>query len=114
MTWHVYALIDPRTDEQFYVGCTVDPVGRLAGHNYDPASSAWPSCVDVRKSGQRVRMSILAMFSERLPALLLEAQLILDDPKLVNRQRLPVESVQQIWRDQEEYKQKCLFSLITH
>ena len=31
----IYALVDPRTGETRYVGCSKDPIGRLELHWYD-------------------------------------------------------------------------------
>lgn len=55
----IYCLIDPRNEKPFYVGATIDPLTRLAGHRSD---STWMKCIDKRsvtyRKGRRIKAII--------------------------------------------------------
>jgi hypothetical protein len=83
--WNVYNLVDPRDGEVFYVGCTVNTLGRLSNHNSDPASAAWPRCSEIRDAGERAILVVQAIFWDMVAALEFENSLIREASKAVNR-----------------------------
>ena len=75
-TWHVYALVDPRTGDDFYIGVTTRPRQRRYNHGNDPGSAAWPTVRDIRADGFKFTMRILASYSDKAPAYAHEDRLI--------------------------------------
>lgn len=60
--WHVYALMDPRTDTAFYIGMTARPRKRLLGHFGSLRSAANSRCSEIRSNKLRPELKILATF----------------------------------------------------
>lgn len=82
-TWHVYRLLDPRSYKPFYIGCSVDPVGRAKHHAYDYCSSR-ERCREIKAAGLEVLVIIVSSHTDKLLALKAEWSLIISTLGLVN------------------------------
>jgi predicted GIY-YIG superfamily endonuclease len=85
ITWHVYELVDPRTEKAFYVGITTAPRERVSGHRTDGNSAAKSTVRDIHAAGLKCTMHILAKYPDKASALAHEDRLIRSLPGLVNR-----------------------------
>lgn len=74
--WHVYGLFDPVSGTVFYVGMTARPRSRIWGHFGSPNSPAWRRCRDLRESGVRPELRILATVSKYHQARYIEWRLL--------------------------------------
>ena len=83
----VYALIDPRNQQIFYIGITIAPQIRMRAHRGDPCSSAWKRIREIEASGYECEMEIMGEFESRNDALALEYEFINYFPELVNIDR---------------------------
>lgn len=93
--WCVYALIDPRDRNPFYIGITANRDLRFHCHHTDSSSAAWSRIQEIRKLGLSCLMLTIADgYSEKLHAEIHEQALIFFLPGLVNRQRWSKEA----WR----------------
>ena len=78
MKWYVYILIDPCDGLPFYVGLTRDPKKRNAAHTADWGSKARTRCQEIKSSGSRHEMEVIAQFDSRTYAAQYEQWLICD------------------------------------
>lgn len=81
---YVYGLVDPRTEQIFYVGVSKYPNFRLEQHRSDQLSSAYDLIQDMQDEGWQCGMEILQKFETRRQALDHELRLIRTLPGLVN------------------------------
>jgi hypothetical protein len=84
LIWHVYQLIDPRTESVFYVGLTTSPKARTRGHRTDSGSSAWATVQDIHAAGLKCRLRTIAKYPDKEEARAHEDRLIATLPGLVN------------------------------
>lgn len=84
----VYALVDPRSSTIYYVGISINPEARLAGHRSDPASAAWSRTREIIKNGFKPALKVLSEHPTRDEALRREFELISSTPNLVNACRI--------------------------
>jgi predicted GIY-YIG superfamily endonuclease len=86
----VYALVDPRDGQPFYIGISIQPRKRYCEHRNDPASAAWQRIREIVHAGYECEIEILEEFSDRFQAKVLEFRLLTSLPNLVNiDRRLP-------------------------
>lgn len=82
---YVYGLVDPRTDQIFYVGKTVQQSGRYYAHSKDSSSAAYPRMRELAEAGFEAEMRILGTFPTEDRALDYEYELINSMRGLLNR-----------------------------
>lgn len=82
--WHVYGLVDPRTNEIFYVGATTDPEMRKNAHKSDSASAAWHRIQEIAAAGLEHDIKVIKKFADKKTAIDHENYLIKSMPSLVN------------------------------
>ena len=82
-TWTVYALIDPRDGLPFYIGSSVMLANRLAGHQSDPGSAAWPTMQYLKELGLKPRVDVFASFPSKREAWNYEHTLIREYSELL-------------------------------
>jgi predicted GIY-YIG superfamily endonuclease len=85
--WWVYALVDPRTDEAFYVGCSSNPKRRLLSHKADWFSAANGRLRCLKRLGLECRLELLDAFIVLDEAVAFERQAIFERPYLENHRR---------------------------
>lgn len=83
--WFVYALVDPRDEAIFYIGCSVGLSARLRCHASSAGSPAQPRIRELRALGLTVEIRELSRHTEKWSALNEEEHLIESLPRLVNR-----------------------------
>ena len=83
--WHVYELIDPRSETPFYIGCTTAPRARTVSHRTDTGSAAWSVVQEIHAAGLKCRLRTVAKYSDKESARAHEDRLIEMLPGLVNR-----------------------------
>lgn len=83
--WHVYGLIDPRTDQPFYIGMTNNCRQRLSQHRSKYAKPAVRNRVqEISADGYAVEMRVLAQFGSYKRASLKEMAVIRATENIVN------------------------------
>lgn len=83
--WHVYGLIDPRTDQPFYIGMTKDCNQRLSQHRSKGAKPEIRSRIqEIAAGGHDVGMRIIAQFTTYKRAALKEMAVIQATENIVN------------------------------
>jgi len=85
--WFIYGLVDPRTDEVFYVGCSVCPEDRLKCHRSDVLSAARPRILDLLGLGLKAGIRVFSEHTEFWRARNAEDTLIATLPGLTNLDR---------------------------
>lgn len=86
--WQVYALIDPRDNKAFYIGCSTRLSSRMTGHRSDWASAAKHRMDDIKNVGMKATHKVLLTFYKKWCALRFEREMIIVlDNQLVNREK---------------------------
>ena len=87
MVYTVYALVDPRTMQEFYVGCTKDAKQRLKAHiSGQSYGGAWERNRELRRLHLKPIMQTLAKFPDIKSAAKAERENIIRlGSKLLNR-----------------------------
>lgn len=83
--WYVYELVDPRTNEVFYIGKTATPKRRLSDHWRNPESAAYARLREISEAGEIGLMRVIAKFPTEYEALDYEGYLIRKTAGLLNR-----------------------------
>jgi predicted GIY-YIG superfamily endonuclease len=83
----VYALVDGRNQEVFYIGISIHLETRFKEHHYDPACASYHRIHDIIADGFECELEIWGEYGERGLALAVESELIEGLPNLVNRAR---------------------------
>lgn len=66
MKYYIYALVDPRNGNPFYIGCTINPKQRLSQHQNTKYDSAKENLVrEIKRAGLKPQMRILETLDER-------------------------------------------------
>lgn len=82
--WYVYRLLDPRTMEPVYVGCSVNPKARLVNHMSDPACAPYHLGRKLKSLGLKFALEVLSVHTDKLEALMAEWRLTVATPGLLN------------------------------
>lgn len=87
--WYVYALVDPRDKQIFYVGLSHTPWNRRLNHKNDSASAAYPRCQDILAAGLDFELRTLGTYHDYTLARRAERHEIISHEGLLNRDQQP-------------------------